>query len=250
MDGDELVILDLRDSLAQLKQEDPALALEIGPIIWANWESGRIKTVLENHESLEIAGYIQRVLDTYDQWHKHVQLLQGGDEDTWKPFYALLQRWAYRLIERWQVVGSQREGILEFAQACAGETAIVLLRKPFPFDVHFHQWAYQVLRFSCLRRVSGETKVARDQNGNEILPLEEQFLAVLGERGDVRHVERRHDLLEAIDSLASEARKQFIVLYYFEGKTIAEIAAIMNRNHNATYKLHHDALVDLRNQWR
>ena len=54
------------------------------------------------------------------------------------------------------------------------------------------------------------------------------------------------DLLSAVNKLNSEDRKRFIQLYYFEGLGFQEIAKILDRTTNALYKLHFDALENLR----
>ncbi|MEM7118963.1 MAG: sigma factor-like helix-turn-helix DNA-binding protein [Chloroflexota bacterium] len=56
----------------------------------------------------------------------------------------------------------------------------------------------------------------------------------------------RQDLNRALMQLSSDARRQFIQLYYFEHLTFPEIARRLDRKENALYKLHHDALKNLR----
>jgi RNA polymerase sigma factor (sigma-70 family) len=58
--------------------------------------------------------------------------------------------------------------------------------------------------------------------------------------------DKRLDLLDAIDQLSSEDRRTIILLYYFEGKDFDEIAEVLDRTKNALYKLHFDALENLR----
>ena len=59
----------------------------------------------------------------------------------------------------------------------------------------------------------------------------------------------RLDLLADIDQLASEARKQIILLHYFEGYSLPQIASKLDKSDNAVYKLHFDALNNLRKIW-
>jgi RNA polymerase sigma factor (sigma-70 family) len=60
-----------------------------------------------------------------------------------------------------------------------------------------------------------------------------------------RRLEQRHDLLQQVERLG-DAQRQFVVLYYFEQKSYAEVADILKKNKNALYKLNFDALDNLR----
>jgi RNA polymerase sigma factor (sigma-70 family) len=59
--------------------------------------------------------------------------------------------------------------------------------------------------------------------------------------------EQEIDLQQALDKLPDK-RRRFIQLYYLEGNSYAEIAAKMNPDVKALYKLHYDALSDLNNR--
>ena len=61
--------------------------------------------------------------------------------------------------------------------------------------------------------------------------------------------ELRQELVVALEQLSSAARRQLIVLHYFQGFTLPEIADKLGKTISATYKLHFDALAELRKIW-
>lgn len=240
----------LNELLAAFEEEDPLLGPAVARIVRANVSSGRMATIAANDAAFTLAGYVERVARCYQEWHEKVRLLQLGDEAAWLPLYEMMQKWAYRWLERRHFLPGRGTELYEHAITCASDAALVLLEKPFPYDVHYERWAHKILTFVCLRHLAREIRAAQGANRENLVELDawEDWLPDIADpgRGVSDLVGDKQTLLQAIDHLASDARKQFIMLYYFEEKSYAEIAAIMGRKVNTLYKLHFDALDDLR----
>jgi len=74
-------------------------------------------------------------------------------------------------------------------------------------------------------------------------------LANLSAEDETERLTLRHDLQRAVEELPTEARREFIHLYYFKQYSFDEVADRMDKNKNALYKLHFDALENLREIW-
>lgn len=254
MHGDESLLAALKSALAALGGTNAELARTIEPIVLTNYACGRIASVRRRDENFNAKDYVDRVVRGYKDSHEIVRQLQKNDVDTWELFYVKLQKWAYRYLQRRHFADSYPGVLFDHAVTCATDAAQVILNKPFPYDVHFDPWACRLLQNICLRHMEREIKAARDNQGQEPIDLDswEDWLPNLsnpiGERESER-AELNQDLLAAVDRLSSEARKRLILLHYFEEKSLAEVAQVMDLNMNATYKLHHDALQNLRQIW-
>ena len=254
MCGDKGLLTVLKTRLGELAQENPALARAITPIICANYQSGRFANIAKNDLAFNPAVYVDRVGKYYQECHEIVRPLQLREESAWQPFYDTLRKWAHCALTRWHFCPGRGPDLVDHAQACATEAAIVILTKSFPYDVQFYPWTYRIVHFTCLRHINGKIVASQDANKQEVIPLDmwDDWLHNIADpkaHDNILQSEQRQDLLQAINRLASEARKQLILLYYFEDKSFAEIAVLMNRNINALYKLHHDALADLKAIW-
>ena len=219
-------------------------------ILRANIKEGRAQSFLEKEHTP--AQYVERVLRYYQEWHEHVYQLQVVKASArWEPFYVLLQKWAYAFLRRrgFPAYGDR----YEHAVACAGEAAATILSTRFPFDVHFERWAYVILQNICYRHIG------RHWNSPDVLHRNPVALDDFDDwvhnlvppdtRDDMSLAGLRHDLLQALEALGSDARKEFLLHYYFHHRDFAEISVIMNRTKNALYKLHFDALAELRKIW-
>lgn len=250
MNEDAELLAGLNELLAAFEEKDPILGPAVTRIVRANAESGRMATIAANDAAFTLAGYVDRVMRCYQEWHEEIHLLQMGDEATWLPLYEMMQKWAYRLLERRHFLPGRGTELYEHAITCASDAALVLLEKPFPYDVHYQQWAYRVLSYVCIRHMTNEIKAMQGASSDRLVELDawEDWLQDIADPGRELSdlVADKQTLLWAIDHLASDARKQFILLHYFEGKSFAEIAPIMGRKVNTLYKLHFDALDDLR----
>jgi RNA polymerase sigma factor (sigma-70 family) len=236
------------------EQRGSELAAAVAPIIFTNLDKGRLQTYLER-ESCSPDDYVERVANKYEKWHDHVCAVQIEKRtDVWQPLYEQLQKWAFGYLSRMSYPNyvSQDEK-LEQAQACAAETAVVLIDAFFPYDVNFEPWACVVLHNVVRKQIERRIKPRlRAQNKEvEVDAYDDWLPNLLDPAGqDAQHLaELRADLLNAIAQLASEDRQRLIILHYFESKTFKQIAAQMGKNQNTLYKLHYDALENLRKIW-
>lgn len=237
--------------LQELDGERGDIAEAIRPILIANVEANRAQSFL-GKESTTPADYVQRVRRYYDDWHAHIYQVQVVRSHTvWEPLYVLLQKWAYAFLRRRNFPAHGDR--YEHAIACAADAAATILDTRFPYDVHFERWAYVILQNICLRHIDRHWN-SSDVLHNNPVALDEfddwiHNLAPDDARDDVSLAALRHDLLQAIAALGSDARQEFLLLRYFHQRTFDEISVIMNRSKNALYKLHFDALAELRKIW-
>jgi RNA polymerase sigma factor (sigma-70 family) len=237
------------------KQRGSELVAAVTLIIFTNLDKGRMQTFLERQDCSP-ANYVQRVADHYEQWHDYVHAVQVEKRsDVWEPLYEQLQQWAFRLLPR---IGYpayvDRDEQLQQAQACATEAATVLLNAFFPYDVDFEPWAYVLLRNVTRKEMNRRIRPRLDVQKHQVeLDAWDDWLHNLADpegEDEQRLAELRADLLQLVAQLSSEARQQFILFYYFEEQSFEQIAAQMNKNLNSLYKLHSDALENLRKIWR
>jgi RNA polymerase sigma factor (sigma-70 family) len=225
------------------------LAQAITPVIFTNLDRGRIHHFLEVQGNDDVAAYVWRVAGCYEEWHHYLYQLQIEQcAEVWEPLYEKWQRWAYHYLLR-RGFGQSGSDRFEHAVECATTAAIQLLHARFPYDVAFDPWASVLLQNVVNKHVANEKKgldklidLARVERGQEALPV-----STMLEEADL--AELRQDLLKAIEQLASEARKQVIWLHYFDSYTFPQIAEMLGKSENAIYKLHYDALNDLRKIW-
>lgn len=244
----------IEKALQEMDGETGRVVEAVRPILAGNVKSGRIQRfVNEDPDSAAVMAYVERVARYHEACHEQVHELQvEKSAEAWEALYVLLQKWAYAFLRRRGFPA--RGDRYEHAVACAGEAAATILSTRFPFDVHFQRWAYVILQNICRRHIENHWN-SRDALHNSPVDLNEwddwaQNLAHPTAEEDIERIGLRHDLLEAITELASDARAEFILLYYFHQRTFAEIAEMMGRTTNALYKLHFDALEELRKIWQ
>lgn len=249
----------LDEVLHEIDEEEIGVAARtLRPILEGNLEACRIQRFLDEQEDGEalaayLRRYVHRVATHYDRWHEHVHRVQVAKAtEVWEPLYVLLQKWAYAFLRRRNFAAEG--GRYEHALACAGEAAAALIDARFPYDVHFERWAYVILQNICRRYIDRHWS-STDAMDRAAVPLDEwedwtQNLADPGAERDVDRVALRHDLLQAIEDLASDARMELILLHYFQQLSLGEIADRMGRKRNAIYKLHFDALDNLSKIWQ
>jgi RNA polymerase sigma factor (sigma-70 family) len=121
------------------------------------------------------------------------------------------------------------------------------LASHYPYDCEFEAWACVVTQHVCYHYMERE----HGSNAIDTIDLSkiEEWLESPGdelEEGSLNaDVIRKDQLLGAIGQL-SEARKAVIFLHYFEGQSLAQIAADLKLPNNTIYKRHFDALKQLR----
>ena len=245
----------LEDALYLLaEQEGTDVVTAVTPIIFANLQKGRLHTFLERQDCSP-SDYVQRVATHYQQWHGYIHAVQvEKGSDVWQPLYGKLQQWAFRLLPRMGYPAfTGHDEQWQQAQACATKAATILLNASFPYDVDFDPWAYILLRNVTQKEMNRRIKpqLARQMQVVELDAWDDWLPNVLDPAGEdgQRLAELRADLIKAAGQLSSDARRQFILLYYFEQKSFVEIAAILDKSVNSLYKLHSDALENLRKIW-
>lgn len=237
------------------EQRGKALATAVSPIIFTNLDKGRLQNFLER-QGCSPADYVWRVADHYERWHDYIHAVQHEKRaDVWQPLYEQLQQWAFYYLPR---IGypayASRDDRVQQAQACAAEAAIVLLDAFFPYDINFEPWACVLLQNVSRKQMNRYIKPQLEAQKQEVeLDAWDDWLHNLADpESEVAQqlVELRTDLLQWVVQLSSEARQQFILLHYFEEQPFEQVATQMDRNLNSLYKLHSDALENLRKIWR
>ncbi|MCI0649918.1 MAG: RNA polymerase sigma factor [Chloroflexi bacterium] len=235
----------VEEALQQVVEEEPELAAAVRPIIFTNLAECRLQRFLNSGTVSTPGEYIHRVVIFYKEWRHYLRQVQvEKDPEVWDDLLAKLQRWAYAFLGRRGIPpGPER---VQMAVDCAADAGSRLVRLRFPFDSHFDAWACLVVQRLCLQHLGG----LKNHNALPYRDLEalDEWLKAWSKTtvlDQTRLVELSLDLLQAIEQLGSEARKQFILLYYGEQKTFDEIATLMGKSKNALYKLHSDALKEL-----
>ena len=254
MDGEnerrERVLEILQEGIEAVRQaHGSVLSGKIKPIIYLNYEQGRVESFLDNGDVRDCVTYVWRVRDYYTDWQPYLYRLQREHcPETWSQLLDKLQRWAYSLL--WHYAFAPRRA--QHSSDCAVDAASVLLKQRFPYDTHFEKWAYVILRNVTLKYVR-ETLHSKSVPAHEEIELEAKEGWVLNLR-DTRSAQQREqtELREKIVQVMchlSQAQQQFIYLHYFEERAYDEIARIMERSKNALYKLNYDAIRNLRKNW-
>lgn len=241
----EVILENALLSLQPQRGEDNLLTLR--SIISTNLERKRVQYYLQNDSSAQPYDYVQRVVEHYDHWHPYIHQIQVEKQTAvWQPLFAKLQMWAYTFLRRYL---SDPDHLHQQSQNCATEAASILVNAHFPYDVDFDPWACVLLQNVCRKYIAQTAK--NQYPDKELVSLDrwDDWLRNIADpaSGETkRRTDLRLDLLSAIEQLATAARQEFILRYYFEGQTYEQIAQEMNRSKNALYKLHFDALENLR----
>lgn len=247
MCGEDIeLIAALEEALEGIVEEEPLMIATIRAIVFNNLVICRVNNFLDNGTVSNPKEYVLRVADHYKEWHLYIRRLQvEQNHQLWIELLDTLEKWARGFLKRLNFPpGRDRD---QAARDCAADAGSILANKRFPFDVHFDSWASTVLRYVCLRHVEMLWNKNKPQQNESTADIDHQMRSTIDPEvtDSFRQFERRFDLLNAIEQMASEARKQFILLYYFEQKSFDEIAIIMGKSKNTLYKLHYDSLDDL-----
>ncbi|MBK8984480.1 MAG: sigma-70 family RNA polymerase sigma factor [Chloroflexi bacterium] len=234
-------------------QKGEPIARTIAPIVMANLDRGRVHYFLDGHEDAHPEAYVWRVFAFYEKWQPYLyQIQEERCAEYWLPLYEKLKRWAYNYLSSKNYFATPAQK-LELATDCAAMAATRLLNARFPYDTDFDPWVYMLLQNVMLKSLHREYKeyreeVARVQNVDDWEEWE-SLLPHLSTKGERDRAELRQALSSAIEQLASDARKQIILLHYIEGMSLQQIAREMGRSDSAIHKLHFDALNNLRKIW-
>lgn len=239
---EEDVVRRIKKEIERLKREKPEFGDIIGSIVRLNHAEGRVGKFLESGTTQTVEEYFQRVVRYYQECHEFIEHLESNDLVAWEDFLRKLGKWAYSFLRKKEV--PVEVGRSQIADDCAHEAGARLANIRFPYDVHYDSWACRLTHNVCLNYIRKHTEKLDyvDIDMGEMA----EWLETFSNPSDTKRADKRMDLLNAIDQLNSEDRKTFILLYYFEGADFDEIAELLNRTKNALYKLHYDALENLR----
>lgn len=240
---------EIEQALHELAERvEPDLSRSVTRIVWANYDQGRIHQFLSNGNAENVCAYIDLVLTHYDEQHEYVQRLQEAkDTDLWQALFQRLQKYAYRMLSKFGFLEPRQR--FEHALQCATDASLVIADRRFPFDTQFDAWVYMILFNTCRNHVRNETRGRSVPPGAQVsLDAYDGWLQNLEDPGSEqmhRRFEQRYDLLDQIERLG-DAQREFVLLYYFEQKSYAEVGQIMGKKTNTLYKLNFDALDSLR----
>jgi RNA polymerase sigma factor (sigma-70 family) len=159
--------------------------------------------------------------------------------------------WANGYLKNRKIDGPLRTKIVEESVPNA---VLAFLSGVYHYDTEFDAWFCVLVQNVCRKYIKEQTR-ANLRLENEAVSINEVDY-LLEQIADHKELDSRElralraELLEAIEWLSSESRKELFVLYYFEGFSFKEIAEKMGKSLNAIYKLHFDALAELRNIFR
>lgn len=230
------------DAFGTMRRE---LAREIRPIIQINMSRGRVRRFLK--EGMHQPGdYVWRVAEIYERTNAYVREVQvERSEVVWQPLYGKLKRWACSL-QRKGYHNSWRNVTMTAAE-CAADAGAQIVSSHFPYDTEFDAWAYMLLRYTWLKQLNQGKQLKRVPEEKLVeLDVMLPWLNVPVGMSDVQRSNWRFDLLRGIEQLATEARREVVMLRYFENMTYEEIAKRMGRTIGAVYKLHFEAIEELK----
>lgn len=235
---------ELKAALDKLKKVEPEIAARIGLIVMDNWAEGRVDKFFESKTEDSAHDYVCRVVKYYKTCSNFVFQIETADVEAWEELIAKLRKWAYAFLKKKNL--PYHLDLIQIAQDCGSDAGGRLINLRFPFDVHYDSWCCRVVHHVCLSYIREHAEKIKVVELSSDLSETDEWLRALSVPDGTNDSGIRMDLMDAIEELNSEDRKHFIYLYYFEGRSFAEIAEILERTTNALYKLHFDALENLR----
>ncbi len=223
------------------RQKGESFAAKLRPVIYRNLSRGRVSYFLENHAHATLQAYVQRVVETYESLHSTIELLQyERSPAAWEPLYEEFQKMAYTVLLKKGLIPG--EATRRLAVDAATDAAAALLQAQFPYDTGFEPWAYNIIKFSCFKRIEREVRAAErivEQNFQDGI-LHSEYDLEDSQGGWELHI----DLYNACQQLANN-RRQVLSLRYNHGLPFKEIARKMDKSVNAVHQLHHNAISQL-----
>ena len=215
---------------------------KIRPIILENLKNGRGNFFLENIPNATPRDYVLHVVETYERLCPFIQEVQiERSPDYWESLYEDLQRLAYSFLRKKGLFPS--ESTFRIAVDCATEAAISLIQAQFPYDTDFEPWAYNFVKYACLKYIEKAAK--RSNNIKEVIfqdgVLDEFIVPEMNSHKWGMII----DVINAYLKL-TENRQQVLQLRYECGLSSKEIAIRMGKSVSAVDKLHFDAVRQLR----
>jgi RNA polymerase sigma factor (sigma-70 family) len=229
------------EAASQGKQVAQALRL----IIAANLRSGRVGYFLDEVEGREPAEYVSRVTGFYEALSLYLHQVQVEKlDEVWRPLFEKLQRWIYNfLLNNHFAAGPHTH---QRAVEYATEAAVALLTAHFPYDTSFDAWAFILARNVTCKLLKQSKRNGRTTD--EAVPFDEEMIhfRYLRSEPDRKRWDLRRDLLDAVDALSSEVRREIILRHYFENLSLPEIAAELNQPIHTVYQEHFRSRKELR----
>ncbi|HNB54717.1 MAG TPA: RNA polymerase sigma factor [Anaerolineales bacterium] len=240
--NEENLLSTLELALQELvEKKDPSFVATLRSIIRTNLARGRIQSFLKDHENPTPRHYVLRVAEIYENLHPYLYELQTKrSNEVWQALYKRM----YQRARRYFIYAGfpESKATQEIAEECAMEAAAQILTTYFPYDVDFAPWMYVLLRNVCHGALQKSTRVSE----KDISELEELLTDSTIPFG--RTLENSIDLRKAFFHILEklpEARKQVILMHYFEGYSFSEIAEALGKTPNAVHQLHFYARRDL-----
>jgi len=215
---------------------------KIHPIILENYKNGRVNFFLENIPDATPQDYVLHVVDNYARLSSYLQCVQiDRSPEVWKPLYEHLQKLSYNFLRRNSLYPGN--ATFQLAVDCAADAATAILKARFPYDTDFEPWAYNFVKFACLKCIEKAAK--RSSNIKEVLYQDGGLDNFIGPDLQSHRWGIIIDVINAYLEL-TENRQQVLQLRYEYGLSSKEIAIRLRKSISAVDKLHFDAIKQLR----
>lgn len=248
-DSDQAIIAArLEKALLRSELENQQLLKNVRALLHRSLEYGRAGRVLgSNPTDLECQQYVDAVTGYYQQHQVIVTCLEKRDEEAWTKTINKIRMWANSYLSNQQIDGPLRIKIVE---ECVPNAVLTFLSSIYHYDTEFDAWFCVLVQNVCKKYIKDQMRPAAMLE-KEALSVDHSELLLErladGKALDAnRQRELRAELLEAIKKLSSTARQDLIIHYYFLNFSFKEIGAKLNKSMSAIYKLHHDAIKELR----
>lgn len=238
----------LEKALDRRQLSDTHLRQRLLVILNRSVEYGRANRVLgDDPDDTACDEYVRQVIAYYKKYHSLVTCLEKGDPDAWALVVKKIQGWANGFLKRQGIHGDLRQ---KSVKECVTNAALAYLSGVYHYDSDFDPWLCVLVQNVCRKYIKEQRHPNQIQEEEAVSLDKFDFSAETLADKEAGNSQKLDDLrlrlLNAIEGLSSEARKELIILHYFSGYSFKEIALKMNKSLNAVYKLHFDALNDLR----
>ncbi|GAB4159029.1 MAG: hypothetical protein Fur0021_29470 [Candidatus Promineifilaceae bacterium] len=229
-----------RRALRRLSQQKGEhFAEQLTPILFTNLRHKRPQNYLKRHPDKAPDDYVTHVTALYEELSGYLyQLQQEKSDSVWLPLCQKLTLWAQYELSR-----IPNGYLLGQPEDMAQEAVSALMTARFPYDTPFDPWARVILRNTrvAVQKRSQSSKISWiSWEGHS----ETTAAAALVTVEDA--VTTHQDLLQAIEMMTHEGRQRLILLRYFDGLSYAEMSQFMEKSASALYKLHCEAIEELK----
>lgn len=222
-------------------------AASVRSIVFHNLAQGRVKHFLDGQNGCEPYDYVLMVSRYYENLSPYLYRVQveKAAED-WQPLYEKIRRLAYTyLLHKGFEPGSRS---YTFAEDCAGLAGARLVGAYFPYDTDFEPWLCILVQYTCRGQMK-ESYEAAGNRGLYLADMEDYLMNTLRDTAsdeDYHRANLQLDLLDAIRQLCPPACQEVVLLRYYEGLTLKQIACRMKTSTTTVHGLHFSALEELR----